>query len=479
MNHPARSTRLLLAASTIAAVAMAFGPRLWGRSSPPRHLTPRCNAGGAAPARQAASFGAGTLSAALSAGKVQQTGPGDLFLSIDLGADRVAGGPRAPVDLAIVIDRSGSMAGEKLEAARQAARAIVARLGDGDRAALVQYDDRAELLAALAPLDAEARASIDRALAAMTPGGGTNLHAGMALGQEQLAADAGRERLARVVLLSDGQANQGIVDPATLARIAADAADRGVRTTTVGVGLDYNEDLMEALAESGRGRYHYVRDAASLEAVFADELRALETTAATAAALELEPACAGVEVETVFGHESRREGDRVIVPLADLYGGDRRRVVVKLRVPTGAAGHADLLRVRFRALDARTHRPAEAAVALGVEVSADAVAVQASVDREVMAHVLKTEGAAAVRAATEAFARGDRDGARALLGRKQEEMKRVARAYALPAEPVAAAVAALPALDRAMATTAPGSAKGKDLQKAAKAEARDHLQAAW
>ena len=114
----------------------------------------------------------------------------------------------------------------------------------------------------------------------------------------------------RVVLLSDGQANEGVTDRPTLGRIAAGAADRGVRLTTVGMGLDYNEDLMELLAENGRGRYYYVKDAASLEGVFAGELASMQATVASATELQLTPLCAGVEMLEVFGYETRAPGRR-------------------------------------------------------------------------------------------------------------------------------------------------------------------------
>jgi hypothetical protein len=111
-----------------------------------------------------------------------------------------------------------------------------------------------------------------------------------------------------------------------------------------GLGVDYNEDLMEMVAESGRGQYYFVKDSAGLESVFAGELRSMQGTVATRAELRLTPACNGVEIAEVYGYESRREGGDTVVPLSDLFGGEKRKLIVRLRGPAAALGKKALVR---------------------------------------------------------------------------------------------------------------------------------------
>jgi Ca-activated chloride channel family protein len=286
-------------------------------------------------------------------------------------------------------------------------------------------------------------------------------------------------RVNREVLLSDGQANQGITDRAALARIAGGAADKGLRLTTVGLGLDYNEDLMEALAENGRGRYYYVKDAASLESVFAGELENLQATVATATELRLVPACAGVEVLSVVGYETRRDGAATVVPMVDLFGGDSRRLMARLRVPAGGQARADLVRVELRYTDARTQRPGGVTLALGAQMTDDAVAVQAAADPEVLANVVQVESAAAMRTAASAWEQGDRGAARAALEQNAAQMQGLAQKYKIAPAKMQRALAEPSQLAADIDTYAVGSMGSKHSLKLRKGNARAQMQSKW
>jgi Ca-activated chloride channel family protein len=479
-----RGIRLLLAGAAVALLGLLVGPRLSASRRGEPGARPAVSPGGQcragqAPARSQRDFRRGRLTAALSGHKLLAGAPGEVYVSIDLTAAPADSGQRPAVDLALVIDRSGSMAGDKLVAAKQAARGIVGRLAEGDRVALVQYDNTAEVLVPLVRLDAEGRKRLAGAIDGIVERGGTNLHGGMVLGQQELLRATEPGRVNRVVLLSDGQANQGVTDSPTLGRAAAGAADRGVRLTTVGMGLDYNEDLMELLAENGRGRYYYVKDAASLEGVFAGELASMQATVASATELKLTPLCAGVEVLAVYGYETRAQGTSTLVPMVDLFGGDSRRLVAKLRVPAAAMGRADLLEVTLGYRDARDQRPGSAALVLGAEFSTEAQAVEMAVDREVMSHVVQMEAATVMRAAAQAYERGDRDGARRQLQDKERDMRNLAGKYALPQAKVEQALHDLPSFANEIYTASPASDEGKHSLKLRKAGAKAQMKAKW
>ena len=262
-----------------------------------------------APSHVDAKLEYGRFSGALSAAQLAHGGGGDVHAAFELVTDPIANAQRAPLDLAFVIDRSGSMEGDRLDHAKSAARGIVAQLGARDHVALIQYDDSAQVVVASLAMDSAGKATLDHAITSLATGGSTNLESGLELGLREVQRAYAPGEASRVILLSDGRANAGIVDPKQIAETARDAANHGVRVTSVGIGLDFNEDLMESIAEAGRGNYHYVKDAGDLDKTITGELASVQATVATAVELRLHAACAGAQVVAVHGYESHRDGD--------------------------------------------------------------------------------------------------------------------------------------------------------------------------
>jgi Mg-chelatase subunit ChlD len=163
-------------------------------------------------------------------------------------------GRAAPLDVAFVLDRSGSMQGDKLDLAKEGVDLAVARLRDADRAALIVYDDEVDTVQPLAPATPRLKASLLLALHGVDSGGSTYLSGGWIAGCHQLAeatpvsnTHASATRIRRVILLTDGLANVGILEPGVLARHASELRRRGIATTTVGVGQDFDEGLLSAM----------------------------------------------------------------------------------------------------------------------------------------------------------------------------------------------------------------------------------------
>ena len=197
--------------------------------------------------------------------------------------------PRVPLNLALVLDRSGSMSCEgKMPLARDAAAFAVKQLLATDRVSITIFDEEVETIVPGGP--AVDKPGLVRRIEQITPRGSTNLHGGWAEGGRQ--ADGGfiAGGINRVLLLSDGLANNGVVDPNTIAAEARGLAGRGVGTTTMGVGNDYNEDLMEAMARAGDGRYYYIESPTQLVDIFQTELQGLMDTLGQKVSLGLEPA---------------------------------------------------------------------------------------------------------------------------------------------------------------------------------------------
>ncbi len=239
-----------------------------------------------------------------------------------------------PMNVAVVLDRSGSMADEhKMDFAKKAVLSLIDRLSAEDRLSIVIYDNVIETLLPMQPVRDKSR--LKCLLGEIYPRGTTNLGGGLTEGLRQLESHPDGNRINRLVLLSDGLANEGITDPERLERIAAQHRRTGVSISTIGVGLDYNEDLMLGLAEHGGGNYYFVERPGQLASIFDRELSGLSMVIAQDARIELTLGN-GINLTDVIGTPWKREGQTVIVPVGDLSAGDLREYTAELSIPEGS-----------------------------------------------------------------------------------------------------------------------------------------------
>jgi Ca-activated chloride channel family protein len=246
-----------------------------------------------------------------------------------------------PTDLVVVFDRSGSMAGEKIEHARAAIRELIGRLGPRDRFALVTYSSVAGIAIAPAMAENAAQEKWAATVAAIGPEGGTNMSSGLDLGIGLIEQIREPGRVPRAILISDGLANEGDPTLEGLVGRAARAARAEYMLTTIGVGADFNEYLMSALADAGTGNYYYLKNASDLGGVFAREFDAARATLASGLEVRIDPGD-GVEVVDAAGYPLEQTGDAVVFRPGSLFAGQKRRVWVTLRVPNRIAGEHDL-----------------------------------------------------------------------------------------------------------------------------------------
>ncbi|MDP2886619.1 MAG: VWA domain-containing protein [Ignavibacteria bacterium] len=259
---------------------------------------------------------------------------GTAFLQICISTPAIDNPERRPMNLAVVLDRSGSMADEgKLEYAKKAVRSLIDQLQEGDYFSLVIYDDVVQVVCESKRV--RDKRDLRNLLDEVYPRGATNLGGGLVAGLEQVERHRDREFLNRVILLSDGLANRGITSPQELRRIAQRYRSKSISVTTMGVGLDYNENLMMGLSQSGGGNYYFIESPNSLASIFRKELRSLSTVIAQSASIELTLA-EGVHVRDVIGCEEQQSGKRITVPVANLYSGEPRQLTVELGIPEGS-----------------------------------------------------------------------------------------------------------------------------------------------
>lgn len=274
-----------------------------------------------------------TLSAELATPVVLAGDPRTAFLKVDLTGADLPGSARAPVNLAIVLDRSSSMAGEKIVKAKEAALLVLERLDDRDVISVVTYDSTVEVLV---PATAAAnRELIAAKIRALEVRGSTALFAGVSRGLAEVRKFLSRDRVNRIILLSDGQANVGPSSPNELGALGASCAKQGVSVTTIGLGLGYNEDLMAKLAQKSDGNHAFAADAAELVKIFDAELGDVLSVVAQEVSVKLRFTNDARPIR-VLNREAEINGDRVFLSLNQLYRRQHKYFLLEVSLPAGA-----------------------------------------------------------------------------------------------------------------------------------------------
>ena len=290
----------------------------------------------AIPSAPASNDGLVSVSATLAQTKVLMGSDGQVSMAVDLAAAALPENDdplKQPVDLVVVLDRSGSMNGQKINDACGAIIKLLAHLTSQDRLALITYSNDVRTVCGLLPVNGANRERIAAMVNQIRSGGGTNLGGGLQRGIDTLlqAGSYGAQR--KIILISDGLANQGITDPFQLGQMASTAVKQNFAISTVGVGLDFNEVLMTAIADHGTGRYYFLENPQAFAQVFADECQTARQVAAASLELRI-PLKQGVRLVHAGGYPiSHQNGYAVIYP-GDLRSGQQRRLFLTFAIPS-------------------------------------------------------------------------------------------------------------------------------------------------
>jgi len=242
-------------------------------------------------------------------------------------------GERAPVNIAIVIDKSGSMGGEKIAKAKEAAIMAIGRLNSRDIISVVTYDSNVNVLVPATKVsDKEMIFSRIRAIKA---GGSTALYGGVSKGGQEIKKFLTRNRVNRLILLSDGLANVGPQTPAELGCLGASLINEGISVTTIGLGLGYNEDLMTQLAYKSDGGHYFAENASDLAAVFDSEFG--EALSVVAQEIQIKIKCSpDIRPIRLLGREGKINGQNIEVFINQLYSEHEKFIMLEVEVPATA-----------------------------------------------------------------------------------------------------------------------------------------------
>ncbi|RLB51747.1 MAG: hypothetical protein DRJ42_16310 [Deltaproteobacteria bacterium] len=410
---------------------------------------------------------------AISQGAVLANGTRRLLAELRLtAADAPGAAQRQPVALAVVLDVSGSMHGDKIAQAKNAVRQLVERMRDEDQVALITYDHETYVIQPLARVGA-VRSELMRRISAIQPGGGTVIPQALLAGSQALEGAPGN-LVRRMVLLSDGLDGSGkTVEMVT--REIRGRAHRGLATSSLGIGTDYDERFMTSVADAGRGNYEFLADGAQLQTFLRRELdQASSTVVDNVAVLVTLPD--GVRVAKVHGAEGNGTTGQVRVPFGAIPAGDSRRAVIELEIAAGAPGVLGRLAatVDYRTVaDREFHQIADANLAL--HVVSDEAQVAATRNESVYADSWAVVIDAEQRAAVDLWRSGDTAQAQQVARNNVARLRQVQAAAPSAAPRLEGIVAEAEADEAQFEALSPSSAAGRGFGLGSNARRRSRI----
>jgi Ca-activated chloride channel family protein len=359
----------------------------------------------------------------LLAGKTER-----LFIKVGLKSTHIVETKaRAPINVALVIDRSGSMSGDKIDNAREAAINSLDYLNSTDTVALVIYDDEVEVPFPAAPL--KDKGAVRQVIRNIETRGSTALFAGVEKAAEEIKKFATREKINRIVLISDGQANVGPSTPEELAELGRTLGGQRISVSTIGLGLDYNEDLMFRLAGASDGNHAFVEEPEELAKTFRKEFGELGSVIAQDITVVVH--CeTGVRPIRILGRVGKVFDDRIEVSINQLYADQERYLMLEVEVAPGTAGtERNVARVDLSYDDVSTKSRATASDNVKVTYTKSSQDAEQSVNREVMIDASAQIGAEMYDKALELKDKGQTEQARAVFQGKAQFLNQQATKF--------------------------------------------------
>jgi Ca-activated chloride channel family protein len=399
---------------------------------------------------------------ALSHGVLPANRPGKLWALVELSASNQAteeakavsdkSDSRLPLNINVVLDRSGSMGGQPVEQVKQATQFLVEQIGANDVLSITVFNHKVDV--ALPSQKVTNKDLVKGAIDSIWPGGSTNLSGGLLRGYEEALKECRPGQVNRVLLLTDGMANVGVTNPAALSAKARAMLEQGVSLSTVGVGLSFDEDLLIALAEAGGGAYYYIKDADEIPNVFSAELKGLLSVVAQGITLTVD-GLSGCKITGVIGYKPSSVGHGASLALPDMFRDEVKRLAIGIDYPALPEGEHPVLHVALSYTDA-LHNLAHTTL----EVTAKLAAIRGAAEpQEPNFDVIKTveliQTAVAKDESAKAMDKGDYKEARAILENRIDTLQNLSAAEPMACRAISEEIDTLRKLTKEISKTTP------------------------
>lgn len=327
-----------------------------------------------------------------------------------------------PLNISLVLDRSGSMESErKLEKAKEAALLVLKNLDQEDNISIVTYESEVELVRSSGKL--ANKTALEQVVKNIRTGGSTNLSGGILEGYQQVKSTQTEKAVNRILLLSDGIANQGITDPQELQKIVSQKFDQEkIAISAFGVGSDFNEDLMTNLAEYGRGNYYFIDSPDDIPGIFQKELQGLLSVVAQNTRLQINfpPQ---LKLEQVFGYEADLSEQSAQINFNDVFAGEEKVVLFKFRIQDGVNSDLEIsANLQFDDV-LKNYERKEEKLSLRIKPTTDKLVYEESTDPDVLKNIVAFTAVYNFEKATALIDEGKYDEARALISSNIDYMK--------------------------------------------------------
>lgn len=356
--------------------------------------------------------------------------PESIMVKVSLrGSERALRDERSPINMALVIDRSGSMSGDRIAQAKDAAIAAVERLTASDIISVVIFDNTIDTIVPAQYVSN--KQDIVARIREITARGNTAIFGGVSQAAAEIRKNIERGYINRIVLLSDGQANVGPQSPADLGRLGVSLMKEKISVTTIGVGLGYNEDLMTRLASKSDGNSYFVENSDDLPRIFKSELGSVLSVVAKSVQLSVRFAAGSTPVEIV-GREGHIDGKTVTLDFNQIYSAQEKYVLIRTECEPGRSGDArTIAHAEVSFVDVDSNRSRMVTAVGSVRFSESAVAVRESVKKDVVREAALNYNSKVVEQAIRLADEGKREEAARLFEKQAASLKKQAADYDL------------------------------------------------
>ena len=346
------------------------------------------------------------------------------YLKVSLSGQNIDSKKRVPINLAIVIDKSGSMSGQRIEKAREAAILAVNMLNENDTLSIVAYDSEARVIVPATKVDNRLRiiGLINENIYAE---GGTALFAGLSKGIKQVENQLTKDKVNRIILLSDGQANIGPSSVDELSQLAIIAAKKNIAITTLGIGSDYNELLMSSIASYSDGNHVFVNNSADLENVFVHEFTDLMSAIAQDVVITIQLKN-GVKPVRLLGRDGVIKGNEITVKMNQLFSNQEKYVLLEVIPDKGKVGQEKTLaQVDLKYDNLLENKTENETQEVRISYTKDKKMVDDAIHHDVVVETELQKVALENEKALELYNQGKRDEAQQLLRENGEALKAI------------------------------------------------------